>query len=237
MFTYQQYDPKSPWYDRRVRLAANHAINRQAVNEAETLGYSIPTGSIIPRKFDGVLVLEPYPYDPKKAKQLLTEAGYANGFEAGDCTVDIAFTGLGEALVNDLTAVGIRTKMRPMERAPDQAAHRDKTHKTLALQGSGAFGNAATRLDAFVHSKGSQSWIKDPEIDEWYAQQAKERDRQQRKALLHKIQQKLYDEVRFLPIWDLGGLGASGPRVAVSGLGLIPMYAFSGPYEDVQLKS
>ena len=38
-------------------------------------------------------------------------------------------------------------------------------------------------------------------------------------------------------IWELGGLGASGPRVAVSGLGLIPLYAFSGPYEDVQLKS
>src|SRR4029434_9405026 len=36
--THQQYDPKSPWYDRRVRLAANHAINRQAVNESETLG-------------------------------------------------------------------------------------------------------------------------------------------------------------------------------------------------------
>ncbi len=55
--------------------------------------------------------------------------------------------------------------------------------------------------------------------------------------LLHQIQQKLYDEVRFIPIWDLGSLHASGPRVAVSGLGLIPMYVFSGPYEDVQLKS
>ena len=74
VFTHQQYDPKSPWYDKRVRLAANHAINRQAVNESETLGYSIPTGSIIPRKFDGALPLEPYAYDPKKAKQLLTEA-------------------------------------------------------------------------------------------------------------------------------------------------------------------
>jgi hypothetical protein len=37
-------------------------------------------------------------------------------------------------LANDLTAVGIRTTMRPVERAPDQAAHREKTHKTLALQ-------------------------------------------------------------------------------------------------------
>ena len=43
------YDPKSPWHDKRVRLAANHAINRQAINEAETLGYSKLLGGIIPR--------------------------------------------------------------------------------------------------------------------------------------------------------------------------------------------
>jgi ABC-type transport system substrate-binding protein len=87
-----------------------------------------------------------------------------------------------------------------------------------------------------VASSGAQSWLKDPEIDAWYAQQATERDRNARQALLHKIQQKLYDEARFIPIWDLGGLHASGPRVAVSGVGLIPLFAFSGPYEDVRLK-
>ena len=86
-------------------------------------------------------------------------------------------------------------------------------------------------------STGVQSWIKDPQIDAWYAQQAKERNRQQREALLHKIQQKLYDEARFIPIWEHGVLHASGPRVAVSGLGLIPLLIFSGPLEDVQLKS
>ncbi len=237
VFTSQQYHPASPWSDKRVRLAANHAINRQAINEAETLGHSIPTGNIIPRKFDGALALEPYPYDPKKARQLLAEAGYAHGFEAGDCTVDNAFTGLGEAIVNDLAAVGIRAKMRAVERAADQTAHREKTHRALAVQGSAAFGSAATRLDAFVTSTGVQSWIKDPQIDAWYAQQGKERNRKQREALLHKIQQKLYDEVRFIPIWEHGVLHASGPRVAVSGLGLIPLFIFSGPLEDVQLKS
>jgi peptide/nickel transport system substrate-binding protein len=237
VFTSRQYDPASPWSDKRVRLAANHAINRRTINEAETLGHSIPTGNIIPRKFDGALALEPYSYDPKKAKQLLSEAGYANGFEAGDCTADNVFTGLGEAIVNDVGAVGIRTKMRPVERAADQAAHRDKTHKGLAVQSSAAFGSAATRIDAFVMSTGVQSWIKDPQIDAWYAQQAKERNRQQREALLHKIQQKLYDEARFIPIWEHGVLHASGPRVAVSGLGLIPLLIFSGPLEDVQLKS
>ena len=232
-----QYDPKSPWTDPRVRLAANHALNRQAINEAETLGYSVLTGTIIPRKFEFSLHLEAYAYDPKKAKQLLTEAGYANGFEAGEITVDAPYAGVVEATVNDLAAVGIRARVRPIERASWIAARNEKSARNLLWGGSGAFGNAATRIDSFIYSKGSQSFIKDPEIDEWFAQQALERNRQKREALLHKIQQKVYDEARLLPIWELGFLCASGPRVAVSGLGLIPLFAYSGPYEEVQLKS
>jgi peptide/nickel transport system substrate-binding protein len=236
VFTDQQYDPKSPWSDQRVRLAANHAINRQIINEAETLGHSVISGSIIPRKFAGALPLEAYAYDPAKAKQLLKEAGYAKGFDAGECGVDSVYAGVVEAVVNDLGAVGIRLKVRPMERAAAFAAHKEKTFKQLAFQGSGAFGSASTRLEAFVYSQGAQSWIKDPDIDAWYVQQAAERDTQKREELLYKIQQKLYDEARFLTIWELGFLCASGPRVAVSGLGAIPLFAYSGPYEDVQLK-
>src|SRR5262245_12709979 len=47
-----QWDPKSPWHDRRVRQAASFAIDRQAINQAETLGLARLTGSIIPRAFD-----------------------------------------------------------------------------------------------------------------------------------------------------------------------------------------
>jgi peptide/nickel transport system substrate-binding protein len=83
----------------------------------------------------------------------------------------------------------------------------------------------------------SKSFLKDPEIDEWFAQQSRERDRAKREALLHKIQQKVYDEAYFLPIWQLGFLCVTGPRVAVSGLGLIPGHIYSAPYEDVRLKA
>ncbi len=124
-----------------------------------------------------------------------------------------------------------------MERGGFVAAHKERTLKNLAFQGSGAFGNAVTRLEAFAYSKGAFSWIKDPEIDAWYEQQAAERDRKKREALLHKIQQKLYDDARFLPIWELGFLCASGPRVAVSGVGTIKLYSYSAPFEDIQLKS
>jgi peptide/nickel transport system substrate-binding protein len=237
VFTQQPYDPKSPWADKRVRLAANQAINRAAINEAETLGHSVISGSIIPRKYEFALSVEPYAYDPKKAKQLLKEAGHANGFDAGEIAGDSVYAGVMEAIANDLTAVGIRTKVRPMERAAAFAAHKEKTFKNLAFQGSGAFGNASTRLEAFVYSKGAQAWIKDAEIDAWYEQQARERDRKKREAMLHQIQKKIYDEANFMPMWELGFLCASGPRAAVSGLGLIPMFAYSGPYEEVRLKS
>jgi peptide/nickel transport system substrate-binding protein len=232
-----QYQPDSPWSDKRVRLAANHAVNRRAINEAETLGHSVLTGSIIPRQFMFALPQEPYAYDPMRAKQLLKEAGYADGFEAGECSVGTVYAPVVEAAVNDLAAIGIRANVRPMERAAMFAAQLEKTVKNMTFQGSGAFGNAATRIEAFMYSQGNNSFIQDPQLDEWYRQQTTERDRQKREALLHRIQRKVYEDVRFLPIWELGFLCASGPRAAVSGLGLIPMFAYSGPYEDVRLRS
>jgi peptide/nickel transport system substrate-binding protein len=48
---FDQWDPKSPWHDKRVRLAASYAIDRQALSESETLGASKPTGNIIPSTF------------------------------------------------------------------------------------------------------------------------------------------------------------------------------------------
>src|SRR5262245_39527577 len=83
-----QWDPKSPWADPRVRRAANHAINRQAMNEAVTLGYSRITWSIITQSFDFFWQPPPYAYHPSKARQLLAEAGYPKGFDAGDLWCD-----------------------------------------------------------------------------------------------------------------------------------------------------
>src|SRR5262250_155810 len=231
------YDPKSPWHDRRVRLAANHAINRQAINESETLGYSKLLGGIIPETFDFALPLEPYAYDPTKAKALLKDAGYPQGFDAGTFACDAVYTSQIEGVVNDLQAVGIRARVQPLERAAMLAAVREKTAKHLARVGNGAPGNAATRIETSMLSTGTLSFLKDPEIDQWFAQQAHERHRPTREALLHKIQQKAYDEAYLLPLWQLGFLCITGPRVAVSGIGLIPGYIYSAPYEDVRLQS
>jgi ABC-type transport system substrate-binding protein len=133
--------------------------------------------------------------------------------------------------------MGIRAKGQPRERAAIQGAQREKKVKNLTFLGSGAPGNAATWVEAFMYSHGVQSFLKDPDIDQWFEQQSRERDRKKREALLHQIQQKVYAEAYFLPIWQLGFLCVTGPRVAVSGLGLIPDYIYSAPYEDVRVKA
>ena len=82
----EQRTPGSPWADVKVRWAASFAIDRETINASESLGFSAPTGGIVPRHQEFALAIPPDPYDEKKAKALLAEAGYPNGFDAGDFT-------------------------------------------------------------------------------------------------------------------------------------------------------
>lgn len=232
----EQWDPKSPWHDRRVRLAANLAIDKQAINEAERLGMSRLTGSIIPRQFEFALPLEPYPYDPARAKQLLAEAGYPNGIDAGDLNPAPPFFTKGEAIANYLAAVGIRTRMRTMERAAFMAAWREKSLKGILMVASGAAGNTATRLETFVVSTGTNAYGGHADIDERYRQQAVERDRAKREALLHQIQRLMHERVMHAPIFEPVTLHGVGPRVEEPAVGLNSLLYFAAPYEDMRLR-
>jgi peptide/nickel transport system substrate-binding protein len=231
-----QWDPKSPWHDRRVRLAANHAIDRNAINQAETLGFSKVTGSIIPSSFEFYKPLPVFGYDPQRAKQLLAESGHPNGFDAGELSCDSTYSNLAEAVVNYLKVVGIRVQLRPLERAAFFAQHREKKLKNVIQASSGAFGSAATRLESFVVTGGAFAYGGYPDIDGLFREQAAEVDRKRREATLHRIQQLVHDKVMYAPIWELGFINGVGSRVEESGLGLIAGHAYSAPYEDLKLK-
>jgi peptide/nickel transport system substrate-binding protein len=231
----EQWNPKSPWADRRVRLAANLAFDRPAINQAETLGHSRLTGSMIPQEYEFAWKAPLYPFDPAKARQLLAEAGYPNGLDGGEYFADVSYGSVAEAVVNYWKAVGIRVQLRPLERAAFFAQYREKKLRGIIQAGSAAFGNAATRLEAFVAAGGVYVYGSYPDIDGLFREQAAELDRKKREAVLVKIQQLAHEKVMHAPIWELGWLNGVGPRVAESGLGLIPMHAYSAPYEDVAL--
>jgi len=230
-----QWDPTSVWADKRVRLAVNYALDRQTINEAACLGYCPPAGVIVPRLLDYALPTEPLPYDPQKARQLLAEAGYPKGFDAGEFVPIPPFHEVGEAVVNYLNAVGIRVKMRTMERAAFYTAWKEKKLRGLFMPGAGISGNAATRVEAFIYSKGTHAYGGYPDIDTLFEQQARERDQAKREALLHRIQQLTVERVMFAPIYDLRGLTGVGPRVAEHTINSIPLHPFAA-LENIRLK-
>jgi len=232
-----QWDAKSPWHDKRVRLAASYAIDRAALSEAETFGASPPAGNIVPPNFEFALPIEPQAYDPAKAKQLLAEAGYANGFDAGELHQIPPYFSMGESIVNYLGAVGIKLKLRPLERAAFFSAWQGKQLRGVCVCAAALYGNAASRMGEIIPSDGAYAYGGYPDIDALFKQQALETDRTKRAGLLQEIQKLVHERTRLVPIYQYVWPSGIGPRVAEPGLMLINPYPWSAPLEEVRLKT
>jgi peptide/nickel transport system substrate-binding protein len=230
-----QWDAKSPWHDRRLRLAANHALDRKRINEAACLGFCPPAGVIVPRVMDFALQVEPPAYDVARARKLLAEAGYPNGLDAGEFVPIPGFPTVADSVLNYLNAAGIRVKARPMERAAFYAAWREKKLRGIFMTAVGNGGNAASRVQEFMITSGSYAYGGYPDIDDLFQQQARERDVKKREALLFKIQQLTIDRVMYAPVMDLRVLMGVGPRVVEHTINQVALSPFPS-FEDVKMK-
>ena len=231
-----QWDPKTPWHDRRVRQAVNLAIDRQAINQARTFGLSKNTGTIVASSLDFYWPAAVPPFDPARAKQLLAEAGYPIGFEAGDYYCDMTSADAAEAMIGYLQGVGIRAKLRPLERAAFNKSIAEKRLRPLVQVIAGVVGNAAFPLESWAVTGGTFSYGGYPDVDGLFREQAVELDRAKRETMLRRMQQLVYERAMFAPIYELAFVNGVGQRMQEPGLGLIAGYAFSAPYEDVKLK-
>jgi peptide/nickel transport system substrate-binding protein len=232
----EQWDPKSPWHDKRLRQAVNLSLDRKRMNEAACLGHCPPAGVIVPRVMEFALQVEPPAYDPQKAKQLLAEAGYPNGLDAGEFVPIPGFPTVAESALTYMNAVGVRLKMRATERAAFYANWREKKIRGVFMTAVGNSGNAASRVQEFIQSKGTYAYGGYPDIDDLFQQQARERDPKKREAILAKIQQLTIDRVMFAPVMDLRALMGVGARVAKHTITDVWMSPWPS-YEDVTLKN
>jgi peptide/nickel transport system substrate-binding protein len=146
------------------------------------------------------------------------------------------FPTVAESVVNDLTVAGIRVRMRSMERAPFYSDWQNKKLRGIFMTAVGNSGNAASRVESFIQSKGAYAYGGYPDIDDLFAQQARERDVKKREALLFKIQQLTIDRVMFAPLMDLRVLMAVGPRVSKHTITEVWMSPFPS-YEDMEVKN
>ena len=221
-----------------MRQAANLAIDRKGMNQALSLGYCKITGSIIPDTFE-------FYWQPPAAGLRSGQGEEAAG--RGRLSQRLRCRRLSTATRPTRTSarrrstisrqIGIRAKLRPLERAGVlQGLRREEVQEASSRAASGAFGNAATRLEAFVVKGGAYVYGSYPDIDELFQQQAVELDRKKRAAILHKMQQLVHEKAIYAPIWQLAFINGVGPRVGESGVRPDHGFAYTAPYEDITLE-
>ncbi|MBI3964289.1 MAG: ABC transporter substrate-binding protein, partial [Chloroflexi bacterium] len=200
-----------PLQDKRVRQALNHAVNKQAILDALYKGHGKLETSIIVQQLGGFAPSQPYAYDPAKAKQLLTEAGFANGFET-TLHVPVARYALAEeavqAIAGDLEKVGVKAKIQPGEWAVYNSTA--AAHKLSGMfyypfshllwepdQIFGYFLEEGQRWNYFI-SKG--------QLRENILAQRKEFDATKRAQFQAEVQKELWDEAPWLFLYQIDEL-------------------------------
>ena len=219
-----QWDPKSPWHELRVRQAANLALDRDAMNKALFLGFCKTTNSIIPASFEFYWQPPAAVYDPAKAKQLLAEAGYPNGFDGGPITATAPIRISARPRSTISRQIGIRCTLQPLERA---GFHRRLFRKEIQQRGDPG-GERRLRQRRHpargVFRQGRRLCL-------WQLSRYRRAVSSSRRASSTirnavrssaKIQQLVYEKAIYAPIWQLAFLNGVGPRVGESGFGLHP---------------
>jgi peptide/nickel transport system substrate-binding protein len=211
-------NPKTPWHDKRVRLAMACAIDWRSI--IKNVCYDIPNhwAYLAPHEPGYDPNLKPYPYDPRKSSQLLTEAGYPKGF---DLKLYWQTTGtfpmareVVEAIASYLGAVGIRTKLIGEEyaaavarlrasRGPDAA-----TIEYVCFRSSGRPGGSdpSYYMSLYLGSEGGFSAHSNPELDKLIAQALATMDDIKRGEIIKKATWLVHEEVATIPIYNMVSL-------------------------------
>jgi peptide/nickel transport system substrate-binding protein len=233
--------PDHPLADVRVRQAVSLAIDRSAINQAQFGGVSPMEGNWVPQDWQGAIERPIPPTDIPRAKQLLAEAGQADGFEISAITPLPPLFDWGERLMTQLRVINVKTHLNTLERGAfyERLAPGPNRLKGLVLQTSAAPGDAAARIRENAVCRGAFSGLCLPEVDERMKKYDSSTDPKERQQLLDEVQAYLLDQYVMVPLIRFVFITSFGPRVggkleAISGA--IPQYIWIGPWEDIQIR-
>jgi peptide/nickel transport system substrate-binding protein len=194
-------DGRSPLADVRVRQALNYAIDRPAIVKALVGGASqVIYGACNPIQFGCAGDVATYVYDPQKAKQLLADAGYGDGFALSLLSSNIPREQV-EALGAYLGKVGVKVSIDDQQYAPAISAWRKGAAPLfLSNWGSYGIGDAGLSTGQFFGGTGDDL-VKDPELVALMTDANNSVDQDKRKADFAKALRIIADRAYWVPLW------------------------------------
>jgi peptide/nickel transport system substrate-binding protein len=224
--TFPGYDEKdSPFHDKRVREAVSLAINRAFLAKQETQGIGIPWGNWVTSEQPDALAGDgkdlPVPeYNPEKARKLLAEAGFPNGFDLDWYVPFVPYFDMGQRILADLGAVGIRGKLEVLEgpgfRAKIGQGRRAFPGNRTIVQNIDVR-TAAEMISIFATCGATASFVCEPKIDELWKKHQASLDAEERASLSAEVQRALIEGYYVVPIYLNPFVHAVGPKVLPEG--------------------
>ncbi|MDQ3914744.1 MAG: ABC transporter substrate-binding protein [Actinomycetota bacterium] len=225
---YLRNNQGDPVEDPRVRRAIAHALDVEALGNGLLGDYAQPASGALNTSdvLGHVADLEPYPYDPDQAKQLLTEAGYADGLEVEFATTSGRYAKdreAAEAVAAQLEQVGISVDLRVMESGAwleDLFASKMPSLYTMGLTSAPRY-DAASNYDVIC---GQIRAADDDQLCDLDDRQRATSDQDERRRILQKMARRVYDRTYAINLYQLPGIYAVSS--AVEGLKILTDQSF-----------
>lgn len=207
-----------PFDDVRVRRALNHAIDREAVNQALTEGAgTVAWGPLPPNSWGhNPEVADMYPYDPERAQELLAEAGHEDGlsFTAGVIEIPL-YQRAAEVLQDMLADSDIDVTLEPVTGAEIN----DRLYVSKDLSAAFTAFNTPSDPGLALEAKYSSGGANNPAgttvegLDELLAEGAATTDRDERAEIYREAELIVMEHALEVPVYHFAGLVASAPEV------------------------
>jgi peptide/nickel transport system substrate-binding protein len=238
-------DPKNPFRDKRVREAVSLAIDRRAINQAESGGLGKPTGNWINNDVQYAIEWPEFERNVERAKQLMREAGFPNGFSVDWVTPVPPFYSRGERVISQLRDIGIRARLQTMERGIFlqrlQGGLKDWPGIQIIFQAARISGSWSFWYEAFFKCGGfsSRDRICVTDLDGKFDQYERSINPAERKKLAEEIQRGVLEHHYLVPVFRHAFINAIGPRVAAQKWqDVFPTITtgYAYPWEDLKVK-
>jgi peptide/nickel transport system substrate-binding protein len=210
---YSSVKGKNPFKDVRVRRALYYAVDIETLKRTVMRGQSLPTGALVPSPlgdYNDPEIEKRLPFDLAKAKQLMAEAGYPNGFEVQlDCPNNryINDQSICEALSSMWAKIGLKVTVLAQPRATYFPKAEKLDTSMFMLGWGGNVTDAQPTFEQVMHSRGEggvgyYNWgnVKDEKLDQLIDASAKEPDPKKREELVKAALKQHNEQVHHIPL-------------------------------------